>query len=390
MLLGQLRNRIMNSRKHIPILDHLRGAAALSVCLYHFSASSHANSFLSDTDPLRQFASVGWLGVQAFFVISGFVIPYSLHHRSYSLTDGGNFLSRRLKRLEPPYFACILLVLCIQFCVSFVPGYRGDPESLTVAQLLSHVAYLNAVLGYPWINPVFWTLAIEFQYYIFTALIFPFLNNHQKSTRMLTLLGVAFAGILGFGNEALLPHWLPLFALGMAAYFGVVGHVTHLEFAMLVPALGLVAGLVTGLQEALVGVLTCISIYALAQKEIHSALTPLAWLGVLSYSVYLIHMPIGIRVINIAARFTESTALRYLTILVALAISIGTAYVFYRLVEVPSQKWAKLGAKSAAPSEGKRVHSAAHRASNATRLSGYQNRSSLRRRATQESSTEGE
>lgn len=326
--------------------------------------------------------------MQAFFVISGFVIPYSLHHRSYRLTDGGNFLFRRLKRLEPPYFACIFLVLFIQLIVSFTPGYQGNADSLTVAQLLSHVAYLNAVLGYSWLNPVFWTLAIEFQYYIFTALIFPLLNSQRKSARILTLLGVSTAGVLGFGNEALLPHWLPLFAIGMAAYFGIVGHVNHLEFVLLMPILGLVAGLVTSGQEALVGMMTGIAIYALAQKRIHSLLTPLAWLGVLSYSIYLIHMPIGLRVINLAARYTESTGLRYAAILVALTVSIGTAFVFWRLIEVPSQKWAKrTHSSTAASSAVSPTAPDVSYAANSNRANRRQNVTSPQRGTTQKSST---
>ena len=73
----------LTRHKHIPVFDHLRGMAALAVCLFHFTCGNP--EFLSPSDPIRGVGSFGWLGVEAFFVISGFVIPYSLYLRSYRL-----------------------------------------------------------------------------------------------------------------------------------------------------------------------------------------------------------------------------------------------------------------------------------------------------------------
>lgn len=101
----------LSEPKHIPVLYHLRGLAATSVCLFHFSNGE--GGFLNAHDPIKQVGSFGWLGVEAFFVISGFVVPYSLHIRSrtsYRPSDAFDFIGRRLRRLEPPYLACILLL----------------------------------------------------------------------------------------------------------------------------------------------------------------------------------------------------------------------------------------------------------------------------------------
>lgn len=154
--------------------------------MFHFTNGNP--ELLPATDPVRYAGSFGWLGVQVFFVISGFVIPYSLHLRHYSLMDLGEFFLRRLKRIEPPYFASILLVMIINFCATQVPGFRGAPFQPSATQLMAHVAYLNAMLDCGWLNPVYWTLAIEFQYYLFVAVVFPLLNNHIPAVRIFTAL----------------------------------------------------------------------------------------------------------------------------------------------------------------------------------------------------------
>lgn len=108
----------------------------------------------------------GWLGVPVFFVISGFVIPYAMYNAGYSLSHFGRFLAKRLIRLDPPYLASILLILLVGILPTFVPGFAGQRPSFPTAQVLAHLGYLNTFLGYQWLNPVYWSLAIEFQYYL--------------------------------------------------------------------------------------------------------------------------------------------------------------------------------------------------------------------------------
>jgi peptidoglycan/LPS O-acetylase OafA/YrhL len=68
--------------------------------------------------------------------------------------------------------------------------------------------------------------------------------------------------------------------------------------------------------------------------------TPLAFLGALSYSFYLVHEPIGSRVINLALRLPRSPVVAAVSIGAGVAVSIGAAYVLYRFVERPSQRYA--------------------------------------------------
>jgi peptidoglycan/LPS O-acetylase OafA/YrhL len=87
-----MQDQFHTSRIHV--IEALRGIASLGVALFHFSGQ------LSTYVP-QLISSMGWVGVDIFFVISGFVIPYSIAGRSYSVTDFPRFICRRLVRLEP-------------------------------------------------------------------------------------------------------------------------------------------------------------------------------------------------------------------------------------------------------------------------------------------------
>lgn len=332
----------LSNPTHIPVLGHLRGLAALSVCLLRFS--NWPKNYLPATDPIRLLGSFGWLGVEAFFVISGFVIPYSLHLRSYRYRDAPDFFLRRLKRLEPPYFACIALTLAVGLLASMAPGYRGEPLNISAPQLLAHIAYLNAILGYEWVNGVFWTLAIEFQFYIFMALCFPWLAHRKLSIRVVSILCVAVLGLIGpigGGNSPFLPHWLPLFAIGMLTYLVYTHQVTRRMFVILLGPVMVTSCIIVGVPHTIVGSITAATILALGTRELPRVLTPFAFVGTISYSLYLVHTPIGSRVTNLATRLPETVFYRYSALVAAFAISIGCAYCFWYLIERPSHAWAK-------------------------------------------------
>ena len=85
----------MGRAPRVEILDPLRGVAALSVAWYHFAYASSAVK----TPWLSASGKYGFLGVEAFFVISGFIIPYSMYMGGYRFAHFGKFLAKRLIRL---------------------------------------------------------------------------------------------------------------------------------------------------------------------------------------------------------------------------------------------------------------------------------------------------
>lgn len=74
--------------------------------------------------------------------------------------------------------------------------------------------------------------------------------------------------------------------------------------------------------------------------------------GNISYSLYLLHVPVGGRVINLSLRLTDSPAGKVAALAVALSLSVAASYAFYRLIEKPAQRWSSaipFGARRRAP-----------------------------------------
>ena len=152
--LGGVKFAIRNSQFEIPArlptLDALRGVASLAVMWFHFSLQPYLSN-----DSIRRSGKYGWLGVDVFFVVSGFVIPYTMVRANFRVGDYWRFLLKRITRLDPPYLLTILLIVGYRYFLTTSPSYQGDPFHLSAAQILLHVGYLNAFFGYEWFNPVF-------------------------------------------------------------------------------------------------------------------------------------------------------------------------------------------------------------------------------------------
>ena len=195
------------SQNHIQQVDYIRAIASLAVALFHLGGKSL---------PVLKY---GWLGVQMFFVLSGFIICWSLP-QTYSWKLTGKFISKRLIRIEPPYIISIALAIAAHYI--FVANYQPDWFNI-----LCHFAYINNFTNQPYLNPVYWTLGIEFQFYIFIALFFPLLVSKWGKWFLLAVCILPLVVKLppNFG----LPGLLPIFGFGMLYYLFLKKRVTIIE-----------------------------------------------------------------------------------------------------------------------------------------------------------------
>lgn len=316
----------MMATGRLPILDALRGIASLGVALFHMSIH-----FSSSVPQLIH--SIGWLGVDMFFVISGFVIPYSLADRRYRVRDFPRFIIRRLVRLEPPYLISIALVLILWHLSNLAPGYRGNPPEYSLPQLLSHLLYFTGPLGYKFINDVYWTLGYEFSYYLFVGLSFPFLATRSASwTAMIVIVAVIIfhhfsplreardVCLLEFGLGQMLMRVTTGKGRNDQEIFWCIGFLTAIFYF---------GGSLVGTAV----LATTLAIYFCPMMEIGWA----KFLGRLSYSLYLIHIPISSRIINLATRFAGGTPQWDLVILgSACGITIFISHIYAKLIEQPA------------------------------------------------------
>src|ERR1700759_1148473 len=101
----------------------LRGIASLMVCYFHLARGNPR--FLPDSSIVKQSASFGWSGVEVFFVISGFVIPFSMYQKKYTLSNFFVFFKKRIIRIEPPYLISVIMVVALNFLSAQSPSFRG-------------------------------------------------------------------------------------------------------------------------------------------------------------------------------------------------------------------------------------------------------------------------
>lgn len=338
------------ARERLEGLDFLRGLASLSVCWFHLTRFHYNTPDQRGFALVRQTGDYAWLGVEVFFVISGFVIPYSLYRARYRIRDFFTYLARRIVRLDPPYLAAIAVILVLAYVSGLKSGrpviIEGQPVG--TARVLLHLGYLNIFTRYEWLNPSFWTLAIEIQYYVLMGLLFPLVVARNQAVRLATIGVMAASSVASvpilFPTE---PPWAPfipgllcLFLFGILTFQFRVGLIRVAEYlpAMIVVAVTSVATLGRAPSLAGLGAVAVILAYP-GRTSVVSG-----FFAKISYSLYLLHWPIGhytLSVVGMKYLKAESDAARIFVILLSLAVCLASAYVLYVLVERPAQHWSK-------------------------------------------------
>lgn len=325
IIILQMKNSTTGISNRLTHVDALRGLAALAVCLFHFTR--HKPGFPPDGSLLKVICQYGYLGVEVFFVISGFIIPLALFRSRYRIAHFHRFLAKRVMRIDPPYLITAALSIML---FSIAAHIRGTSYPISVPALLAHVGYLNDMLKLPWAVPIFWTLAIEFQYYVFIALCFPVFTAPDKKIPVLFCLIFLLAGLLT-SYSPLVFYYSPLFACGFFCYLNWQGQVGRSVTILLLCLTFLSIYHKLGIESAMACLLACFLI--LFRCLTH---TVLLFLGKISYSLYLLHIPIGTRIINWLFHIPFFLTHAYLAFWLSVCGAIFSAWVFYRIVEGPS------------------------------------------------------
>jgi len=153
------------STEHLPALDGLRGIAIVLVLMHGFDLI-HAEGGIAHAADLL--LDIGWIGVQLFFVLSGFLITGILLDTRTSPTYYRSFFLRRVLRILPLYYGVLLVAFVILPRIVAMPPDHGEHQ----LWLWIYVANFAAPIGYG--EPSFthfWSLCVEEQFY----LLWPFL-----------------------------------------------------------------------------------------------------------------------------------------------------------------------------------------------------------------------
>lgn len=337
-------------------VDGLRGVAALLVIAGHwgeFIADHARDRAVSDVlrAALLDYFSFGRAGIVAFFCISGFVIPFSFR----GTRPKRAFIVSRFFRLYPAYWLSLLIGLVT------VPLVTGSFFSGT--EIAANATMVPLFLRQAPVIGVYWTLHIELVFYAACFMLFAARRLHDARVNAAliccyTAVGVV-AGVWRFFHAANLPIGVPTYLAAM--HFGTLARLHLLErdpraarlFAPLLVVLIVgtmvtnTAGYLHASDEAmgwiatntgyLVGValfLSCVMRGTFAQR-------PLVYAGAISYSLYLLHIPVIQCWEALWPRPGEWRVAALLGTVFVFAGAIGMSGLVYRYVERPAIRVAR-------------------------------------------------
>lgn len=310
--------RRTSTGRYIPQVDGLRFIAIASVVVFHtrlllYQASDGGTTgFPPDRDPVGMLIGQGRLGVQVFFVISGFVI--GLPFAAARLAGGPpvvlrRYFLRRLTRIEPPYVAVLVGLSLLSVTTAW--WVHWNPASRLAAGLIYGHGLLFGARNA--IDPVFWTLEIEIQFYVVAPLLAAVFWIRDPMRRRVSIAFAAVTitalqGTLHLGASPRLTdtllNYLQFFLIGFLVADLYVAHqgerrptgaawdVVSLVGWPAFFALGLVGGVAT---HVILPWLAFALFLAAFRGPRTSRLLGRRWIrtiGGMCYSIYLLHMPI--------------------------------------------------------------------------------------------------
>jgi peptidoglycan/LPS O-acetylase OafA/YrhL len=324
-------------------LDLLRFLAAAAVLAYHFTGFAGRGPWpdrARETFPgVSAVTGYGYLGVDLFFMISGFVILMSVWGRG-----PGEFAVSRIVRLMPAYWFSVLLGGAIFVLFGLGNGRPGN--------VIANLTMLQAGLGVRNVDPVYWTLWIELHFYVLIAVLAAVGLTYRSC--VVFMASWLFLGL--YADEAdnkllqglFLPTWNCYFIAGMALFliykfgpnlllwgFVAVGWLMALRFGIWR------AGDIFREGEDGVAVVLITGIFAVMILVATGRLRWLRWsgltvLGGLTYPLYLTHQQISFPVLD---ALYPGVMNRWAALAVVTVAALLLAYVLYRFVERPAQVW---------------------------------------------------
>ena len=352
---------------YFPNINLLRAFAALLVLVYHVIELAPWPDFpLSGV--LLTFR-VGWVGVDLFFVVSGFVIGMSAIrlYRDGDRNYRATFTRRRLARIVPLYvLTCVVFLLVVQ------PSALSLPWPKLALQLGSHLLFLHNLhpVLHGGINGPNWSVAAEMQFYVLVVLVVPLLS--RIDVRILLAGGVLVAWLsralafwatrdlanphVTFVYATQVPSMLDAFAIGLAiARLHLDGTLRrwasrHRWLPLIASAGGFVialqvawqtywphagdywsiAAMVIFWRTALATTFGALVLLASLLANVARFAPPLDYLGDVSYGIYLWHLPVILTLTAHSVASSPATLLAW-----TLATVIALSALSWHLMERP-------------------------------------------------------
>lgn len=338
-------------------LDGLRGVCALAVVLHHYPGRWVV--------PGAVIWENGWVFIDFFFVLSGFVMMHVYGHRLSSVPDLATFAWRRFWRLWPLHVAMLLPWAVIALVgPRRLVGFSAD--CCRLEDLPAHLALLNGFVSRDSWNHPAWSVSTEFVVYLLFAGI-SLLTPRRKLIAVAVVAAISVAWLSGFVDHMTVWRTLIGFCLGVLGY----GLHTRLPAwsasAWTAAEVGIVlavgfgaASLAGGPAELLLPFLFTggVLVFARGEGQLSRLLSGRAgaWLGRISFSIYLTHFFILLMALSLASSWgfaevfmapgdhlmVRMGAVESAVILITSLLAIvGISALTERFIERPLYRWAR-------------------------------------------------
>lgn len=353
-----------HSSARMPLIDALKAIASQLIVLHHLAAYGPLSNAVQQAAP----GLTGWfydyarMAVQVFLVIGGFLAARGLAAHGDGLASAPfGLIWKRYTRLVIPFMAAMALAIVGAAIADHWMDDDSIPARATLAQWFAHAFLLHGVLDFDSLSAGAWYVAIDFQLFALMALLLWLghaggqLLGGFRYLAMLLVCALAVSSLLWFNRDATWDNWgiyfFGSYGLGAAAWWASErGRLTTwLALIAAVTVLALVVDFRLRIALALAVALTLGFARRSGVLERWPDNAALAYLGKISYSVFLVHFPICLMANGLYAKFgLESASTAAIGMLAAWAASIGVAALFYRYVESPAASM-RIGATLAWP-----------------------------------------
>ncbi len=340
--------------KRLPGIDALKGIACVLIIWHHLAFYGPMSDVVHPVLPALTdwLYNYGRMAVQVFLVVGGFLAASSLAPAGIAASGHpGQLIFRRYRRLLKPYLVALVVSVLV---AALVRPWFHDPSvsaQPTLFQLLAHLLLLQDVLDQEALSAGVWYVAIDFQLFAMSAMMFSMTRPLQRrwpglSTRLVPPcigLALVFAGLSLFffnrreGLDMTGLYFFGSYALGMLAFWASKS-ARRGPWLLAIAALG-GAALVFDFRERLAVALVAAFVLVWLQRRVSTArpkrwLCPLEQLGKMSYSIFLIHFSVCLLVNALVSHFWPTQLLvNALGLLAAFALSLVAGAVLYWGVE---------------------------------------------------------
>jgi peptidoglycan/LPS O-acetylase OafA/YrhL len=337
------------------LINLLKAGAAQLIVLHHLA---FYGPMADAARPLMP-SMIDWLdhngriAVQAFLVISGFLVAKSLSPAGMPGIDNPlGTIGRRYIKLAPPFIVAMFLAIGASALARTWMVHDSISAPPNMSQLAAHVLLLHSVLGYESLSAGAWYVAIDFQLYaLVTCLLW--LGRRIAGNRptmwlmpLVVTLGMSVS-LLYFNRDAEFDVWAPYFfgsyGLGIMAWWASDPRrpfvaTLALLLMMVVPTV-LALEVDFRIRIAVASVVACV-LFLFGRTRLStyasSGWNVINYLGKISYSIFLVHFPVCLIVNAAFTRFVpEDACLQGTGVLCAWVASVAAGAVFFRWVEAP-------------------------------------------------------